>query len=142
VKLFLNECSIPGALCTSGGAPIGTIESANLTGTLGYIKKPMKQVGLDLTSGLAPMFTFTCGVTPFVVEGSVIGRISPVNKVLVPGESFKLKFAESEGKQKTMMFEGEPIDVLHTSIGGGPFEESGLKSVDSLFFTGTEEIKA
>jgi hypothetical protein len=143
MKLFLFECSIPGALCTTAGKPVGEIETSSLLGTLGYIKKPMKTVGLDLASGLAPFMVFECGATPFVVEGSVIGRISPVNVPRKGGEPFQLKFAQTAGHQKPMSFEGEPIDVLQTSIGGAPFEESGLKATDQVFLTAAvEEIKA
>jgi hypothetical protein len=142
VKLFLIECSIPGALCTSPGAAPGNIETATLTGTLGYIHKAMKVVGLDLTSPSAPFMVFNCGATPFVVEGSLIGHITPINKLLAPGEFFALKFAQKEGHQKPTNLEGEPLDVLMTSVGGKPFEPSGLAAVDDLFFTAPEEVHA
>jgi hypothetical protein len=137
------ECSIPGALCTTSGKPFGVIETAPLTGELGYIHKSTKVVGLDLfASGGGPFATFECGATPFVVIGSVIGRIAPVNKVVNAGEHFTLKFAEKEGLQKPPSFEGAPPDVLSTSIGGGPFETTGLAATDEVFVIGTVEIKA
>jgi hypothetical protein len=142
VTLFLQECKIPGALCTSAGAVPGEIVTPTLLGTLGYIHKVPKAVGLDLTSPSGPIMQFMCGATPFVVTGSVIGKIGPLNKPLPPGTPFKLVFAQKEGKQKYPNFEGEPPDVLLTSIGGGPLEESGLSGVDEIFFVGTIAIQA
>jgi hypothetical protein len=141
IKLF--ECKIPGALCTSAGAAPGEIVTPPLTGTLGYITKAPRVVGLDLTSPLAPIMQFSCGITPFVVEGSLIGRITPLNKPQPPGMHFTLAWAQKEGIQKFQHFEGEPIDVLSTSIGGGAFEPSGFAGTDEIFFVGPAvEIKA
>jgi hypothetical protein len=142
VKIKLFECKIPGALCTSGGAAPGEIVTPPLIGTLGYITKAPKVVGLDLTSPLAPIMQFMCGATPFVVEGSVIGRITPINKPLPPGMHFTLAWAQKEGVQKFQHFEGEPIDVLNTSIGGKPFEPTGFAGTDEIFFVGTIAIAA
>ncbi len=142
VKITLTECGIPGALCTSAGAKFGEIVTPPLIGTLGYISAPKKQVGLDLFSPTAPIMAFTCGALTVVVEGSVIGRITPVNKLLAPGEHFALKFTQKAGKQKPTSFEGEPIDVLEASINGKPFEESGLTAADEVFFAAPTEIKA
>ena len=96
----------------------------------------MKRVGLDLSAGLVPVTTFTCGPASFVVEGSVIGRLTPVNKMVMIPNHFKLKFMQKMGKQNPMSFEGEPVDVLQTSINAGPFEESGLSAKDEVFITG------
>jgi hypothetical protein len=136
IRLFLQECKIPGALCTSAGAVPGEIATPTLLATLGYIHKVPKAVGLDLTSPSGPIMQFMCGVTPFVVTGSVIGKIGPLNKPLPPGTPFKLVFAQKEGKQKYPNFEGQPPDVLMTSIGGGPLTESGLAGTDEIFFVG------
>jgi hypothetical protein len=142
ITLVLTECKIPGALCTSGGSALGEIRTPPLVGTLGYITKAPKVVGLDLTSPFAPIMQFMCGVTPFVVEGSLIGRITPLNKPVPGGMHFTLAWAQKEGVQKFQHFEGEPIDVLSTSIGGGAFELSGFAGVDEIFFGGINEIVA
>ena len=115
---------------------MGEIRTASLGGTLGYISAPMKRVGVDFSSPLTPITTFMCGPTPFVVEGSVIGRITPVNKLIAPPAHYILKFIQKAGKQNPMSFEGGPIDVLQTSIGGGPFVESGLAAKDEVFVVG------
>lgn len=141
LKIHLVECSIPGALCTSPGAAPGEIITSTLTGTLGYIEKKSKAVGLDLTSLSGAFTVFMCGATPFEAIGSVIGRIKPVNKVVTPGEFFKVKFSQKAGIQKPENFEAEPPDVLSTSISGKPFEQTGLAATDELLITG-EEIKA
>lgn len=142
IEIFLAECKIPGALCTSPGAEPGDIITPTLLGSLGYIQAVKKMVGLDLSSPTAPIAVFFCGPASFVVQGSVIGKITPVNKLLSAGEHFTLKFSQKEGKQKPANFEGEPTDVLQTSINGKPFEESGLATTDEVFFAAPTEIKA
>jgi hypothetical protein len=141
LKIELFGCAIPGALCTSPGGEPGEIIAEGLTGTLGYIHKTTKVVGLDLSSG-GTFTMFTCGVTPFIVEGSVIGRIAPVNKIVKSGEHFAVHFLQKEGNQKFPNFEGEPPDILSTSIGGKPFEPTGLAMTDEVFVVATLEIKA
>jgi hypothetical protein len=136
ITLLFQQCSIPGALCTTPGAEFGEIRTAGLEGTLGYIEAAKRKVGVDLVSPLGPIAMFTCGATVFVVEGSVIGRITPVNKLVSPGTPFKLKFMKKAGKQNPMSFEGGPVDVLQTSINGGPLEESALAAKDEVFIAG------
>jgi len=143
LKIDLTECKIPGALCTTPGAKLGEIVTNLLIGELGYIKKSKKQVGLDLFTPAGPITTFGCGAAlGAVVEGSVIGKIAPVNTLVLPGGHFTLKFSEKLGKQNPPSFEAGPIDVLETSINGGKFEESGLAGTDEVFFAAPQEIKA
>jgi hypothetical protein len=68
-----------------------------------------------------------------VVIGSVIGRLTPINKLVIPSATFKLVFMQSLGNQKYPKLEGGPVDILETSY-GGPFETTGLSSADSLLF--------
>ena len=77
-----------------------------------------------------------------MVTGSVIEKITPVNKLVKPPAGFNLKFTQAKGKQKPPKFELGPVDVLETSINGGPIEESGLMSTDLLTFAAPLEIKA
>jgi len=143
VTIHFTECSSGRIPCMSLGANPGEIVTSELDGTLGYIRAAKKMVGLDLSAAVPPFMTFSCGAAlSFVVDGSVIGRITPVNTPLLGGQPI-LKFMQKAGKQKTPSFEGEPIDVLDASINGGAFEEAGLATTDDLFFVpALEEIKA
>jgi hypothetical protein len=94
--------------CGNNGAK-ETVTSEPLTGTLGYINKAKKEVGLmfgaEYTSGTKPTWAsrLTCssyGVTPL---GELIVPITPVN-----AKALKLKLTENgrEGRQEVTQFEG------------------------------------
>ena len=127
----LVTLSIP---CNSVGLPPGEIVTAPLLMTLGYISGPKKEAGIDLSTATGgPLMTFLCGPLRVLVDGSVIGKITPVNKLVKPPAHFMLKFVQAAGKQKPPKFEGGPIDVLFTSF-GGPFVESGLSTTETIAF--------
>jgi hypothetical protein len=113
-----------------------------LVGTLGYINREKREVGIDFARDGGPIAEFICGNLVVVVEGSVIGKISPVNKLLKPPSHFVLQFVQKGGKQRVTKLEGGPPDVLQTSLNGGPFEQSGLSSTDLIMFVAPVEIKA
>jgi hypothetical protein len=137
VIIKFTGCELKALRCTSQGAAPGEIVTFPLTTTLGYIKKEPKEVGLDLSNPAgAVVAEFLCvnATVRIVVRGSVIGRITPVNKVVSPGGHFTVKFTQKAGTQQPISFEGMPPDFLETSVKGGPFEPSGLASVDLLSF--------
>jgi hypothetical protein len=144
VSINLTGCSIKKIACKSPNGVAGEVQTAVLTGVLGYISKPKKQVGVDLLSPAgAPLTSFFCGAAMRVgVVGSVIGRITPINKLVTPPAKFALHFVQAKGKQNPNKLEGEPVDVLESSINGGPVEESGLSSTDMLSFAAPLEVKA
>ena len=77
---------------------------------------------------------YGCGPLIFVkVTGSVIGRITPVNKLVTPSAVFKLKFQQALGAQKVPSLEASPVDILESSF-GGPHEVTGLASTDAILF--------
>jgi hypothetical protein len=103
-----------------------------LEGRLGFIKGGAKPaVGLDLLPLEGPrVVEFKCdtpagGLVPVVVLGSVIAKISPLEKMTATS---KRTYAESKGKQAPTHLEGAPPDVLTLLIGANPPEESGLKA--------------
>lgn len=120
--------------CGTPGAAPGEIVTGVLTSMLGYINIEKKEVGIDLSNPAGALITeFFCGGNlRVVVRGSVIGRVTPVNKIVKPPQHFTLKLGQAKGKQKITKFQGEPVDVLESSVNGGPFEESGLNSTDEL----------
>ena len=101
---------------------------------LGYIvHTPVKtQVGLDLGND-SILTSFVCAETKVFVKGSVIGRLTPVNKPVKAGKPFTLKFKQSKGHQKPLAFEAEPPDFPEISF-GGPFESAGLSSTEKITF--------
>jgi hypothetical protein len=143
VTIAFTGCSLKKAPCTTPGRPSGEIVTSLLSLTLGYINKAKKEVGIDLASAAGSTFaTFSCGSTlRGVVIGSVIGRITPVNKKVIPSAFFTLRFMQASGIQKITNLEGGPPDVLETSY-GGPFLQSGLASIDRIFFSGPVLISA
>ena len=123
-----------GVTCNTVGVPPGTIVTVPLLMTLGYINGPKKEVGVDLSTATGgPLMEFTCAGLRVTVAGSVIGKITPVNKVVNPPGHFSLRFTQAGGKQKPTNFEAEPTDVLFTSFGGPP-QESGLSSPEVVSF--------
>ncbi len=135
-ELVLATGKIP---CMTPGAAPEEIVTFPLVGTLGYITHtPTKtQVGLDLSDPAAGLIAkFVCRETTVEVVGSVIGKITPINKFVKPAPAghFTLKFNGKKGKQKPAKFEGEPEDTLSASFGGGPFEPADLVSTDLVSF--------
>jgi hypothetical protein len=137
-----TECSIGGLACQSAGAEEGEIVTATLDGVLGVVQKeePLTKtkvkIGLDLFPAEGTVVNeFNCSGFGVVVTGSVIHEVKANKMVLTETE----KFTQSKGKQKPESFEGQPADVLETSIFGGPNEQSGLTLKGEL--TNEEKIE-
>jgi len=139
MTITFTGCAIPGAGC-SNGAP-GEIATRPLIGQLGYItREPELEVGLDLSEPAAAIIAeFFCGPTLDKIIGSVIARITPINKLT---NAFALKFTQKKGIQMPTNFLGGPIDILENSFGGEPFQPIGLASLDTLHFLPAIKISA
>jgi hypothetical protein len=133
-------CKARGAPCMNPGAAPGTIVTHVLISQLGYLNRAKREVGVDLTNGNL-LAEFVCGSVRFLIKGSVIGRITPVDQKVKPPKGFLLTFVQSGGKQKFTKFQGGPKDVLESSFGGS-FEEAGLSSMDVITFSAETEIHA
>ncbi len=136
VTITLTGCTLKKVPCNSPGSAPGEIVTPALTMTVGYINKAMKLVGIDLTEpsgGLFLLFSCTSG-TRVAVSGSVIGKLTPVNKLVTPSETFALNFVQAGGFQKVTKLEGEPVDTLEASF-NGPFETAGFRSKDQILFS-------
>lgn len=144
VTIKFTGCMTKGFACTSPGASSGgEIVTHVLTSTLGYINRVTKEVGIDYANPAGALIAeFQCGNILGSVRGSVIGKITPINKVVKPAGHFTVKFGQKGGKQKVTKLAGRPIDILETSLNGGPFEPSGLASTDLIRFAEPVEIKA
>jgi hypothetical protein len=136
--MTFTGCTTSGFQCSSAGEPEGTVRSALLKTTYGFITKKIVKgkvsamVGVSLEGVASTTFTeFECAGLPVVIRGGVIGVIAPVNKMTT---TFKAKFTGAKGEQKPDKFEGGSVDekILDVSVGGGPFEEAGLVSAETI----------
>lgn len=121
VVATFSDCETLAKKCTSSGQKAGTIKTFDLKSGLGYIDAAEHRVGADLSpeSG-KELANFSCEGLTVVVEGSVIGEVTPVN---VFTKTATYTFETVGGLQKYKKLEGMPEDVLEATIGGGgPFE--------------------
>ena len=134
IRIVFTGCKLGKLPCNTPGAAPGTIATNMLTMRIGYISKANKEVGADLVEPNLGFTAYVCGPAIFVkVTGSVIGRITPINKSVIPAKVFKLKFAQTLGAQKFPNLEASPVDILESSFGGPP-EVTGLASTDAILF--------
>lgn len=145
VMVRLLGCAGEGFTCTSPGAKEGEMVTSELTTTLGYIDKAKHETGIALAAS-GTFDEFDCAGFTFVVEGSVIGKVTPINKTAKskPKTHFKLMFSQKKGVQKPRKLEGEAVDVLEGHIAGEPglSLEAGLKTKDEITLAEAGEIKA
>ena len=147
IKIRFTGCESKTIPCQSPNAlNPGEIETPVLGLMLGYIvhTPTVTEVGVDISSPTgAPIMQFFCGAAlNGEGVGSVIGKITPINKLVNPGGHFVLKFAQTAGHQHVQHFEAGPVDILETSFGGGPFEPTGLASTDVVSFALPMKISA
>jgi hypothetical protein len=157
VTISFQGCTNPSeAQCQSLGAPAKSlIETLPLEAELGFIKnqiiegKTIIVVGLDLkpTPPFSDMIMYECtGSSELAhVEGSVIGKATPINRMTT---TLNLKYlARKTGEQIPESFEGGPKDTLMTTYTSGlETVGSGASSLNIKEETGKEtnllEIKA
>ncbi|MHB8233176.1 MAG: hypothetical protein ACYDHT_00835 [Solirubrobacteraceae bacterium] len=144
VKTVFTECLVSETelACSSAGAAAGEIVTTALKGELGIIKTEgvpkNNKIGLDLSASSGEVIAeFSCGIISGVaVKGSFIHQIKSNAMVLEENE----KVTQRKGFQKPEKFEGEPVDVLLTSFGGGSPIQSGIGLRTRL--TNEEKIEA
>jgi hypothetical protein len=123
LTMTFTECSLKdGAECTSPGAEEGEIVTSTLAGELGVIgkfvtkkkKHVLTLVGVDAVP--APPGTvvteFNCAGEEFKITGSVIRELRTNAMVTMTNEGF----TQSAGIQYPGAFEGQPFDVLSSTI--------------------------
>jgi hypothetical protein len=146
----LNGCKgfgVPGGTAKCSNAGSEEVLTPALSATLGYIVAAKKQVGLDLAPSSGTFVTFVCvnpaGTLLAEVFGSVIGKITPVNKQVVPPSVFKLafKFNKKTHVQEPTHFEGQPDDILTARIDGGAPEAAAFASSFALSFAASTKIQ-
>ena len=140
--VIFTGCASSGFKCSTSGAASGELKTKELTGTLGYLTKSTKEVGLDLKPASGTEFIeFECagGIVKVKVTGSVICPLTPVNTSTT---TFTLTCKQKAGVQEFKKFEGGEEDVLKTSKNGGAAEGSGEETTTTLTASEAAEIKA
>ncbi len=122
--------------CQSPGAK-DEIKTFPLETTLGYINKKSGEVGEALTA--AKITEFECANVSFVVEGGVIGALSPAN---TNTNKFGLNFNESGGIQVPSKFEAHPTETLRVSVDGSKFVPMTIKAETALLMEALTEVLA
>jgi alpha-tubulin suppressor-like RCC1 family protein len=142
IALTLTGCTLAGQKCTSIGAAEGEVVTAPLSGSLGWItdtgELKTSKAGLDLApeNALEAVMAFDCGATEVEVTGSFIARIN----IDAKRESLPLVVSSRLSAQIPEHLEGQPNDVLETSLSGGPLEHSGL-TIKELKQTNEEAVE-
>jgi hypothetical protein len=134
VKWILTEChNVINQTCQSG-TTAGEIQANPLEGELGYIKSvPPQLVGLDMKpqTPLTSLFSYMCGASleTATVEGSVIARIKPINKM---SREQNIYISAPKGEQFPQSFEGGPTDTLSTTYQPANTTAPSLMSVKTF----------
>lgn len=140
-----TTCTALGQKCESAGAKEGEIVTNSLGGPLGVEKKGLtasaNKIAEDLEGpangkGEHIAAEFSCAGLLIVVRGSVLHPVTANKMVSTTLE----KFTASKGKQKPEKFEGEPKDVLESSLAGGAFEQSGQSIQANVTFEEKGEV--
>lgn len=123
VVILLSGCSAAGHKCMAAGQKPGKIETTPLSGVIGLLGGG--RGGLDLKPEAGSVFaSFECEGHELTVEGSVVGEITPLGTLT---KTLTLTFAlNGEGLQQYKALEGQPEDVLLTTVAGVGTFESGL----------------
>jgi hypothetical protein len=143
VFIKFTGCKEPslGVPCSTAGAASGEIRTNELKGRLGYIVKSTKEIGLLLepTAGSPNLFAeFKCtSIVTIKVKGAVIGRSEPVDKFSKTGE---LKYKQASGVQEPIEFENKEKGILETKISSGSYEQSGIKTEDTITFQDETQV--
>ena len=109
-----EECEALEKKCQSEGAALGVIKTFLLENELGWISKEKEEVGIDFKPGpenAKYLAEFKCEGLGVKVEGSVIGRMGPLNKM---GTETSEDFTGEGVTQNPTKFEGQLEDTLKT----------------------------
>jgi hypothetical protein len=138
VALKFTGCETGGQKCTTAGRTEGELETKKLEGKIGWELKEKKKVALDLfpIGRTGPFMEYTCTLgLPLTVQGSILVPVL-ADKMAVTSA---VKYREVSGKQIPEHFEGEPKDVLTSTLNGIAFEQ--LAESASLTETAEEAIE-
>jgi len=131
-----RTCKIFGLI---GAHSLGDAENTILTaatGTLCYLNKAKKEVGLVLTpTGLLHIEAPSAGSLA-LIKGTLIGRLTPVNTTTLRGE---LILKQTEGKQELLACEELAGEThLSTAENEGEYKASGEQTTDAIGYLVSE----
>lgn len=143
-----------GHQCTSNPQNKSEIKTLPMEGELGFIKNVVKEgkvlvvVGLDLKPQppLTDLVVYECGsvTETATLEGSVIGRIQPIDKMTTTSDL--VYSTKSNGEQLYQNFQEGPKDTLSTTFTSGIEKTTAPTTLKITSETGTNsaplEIKA
>jgi hypothetical protein len=146
ITMRLTECKLTATkeACQSTGGAAGEVVTGALEGRLGFIEDQYIEniatnvVGMDFT-GQPALLSAECGAqkTPLSVTGSVIGRLTPIDKM---STTFVLQFSQTGGAQIPESFEDDAAKhTLSLSLGSSSPEAAGLSVKAKL--TGEEKLE-
>lgn len=133
-----DECEGYGDKCESAGESAGTIKTALLTTTLGWVDALKGEVGVDLSPASGTYLAeFNCEGIQTKVKGSVIGGLTPIDE---SGETSTETFTGSGFAQFPQNLEGLSKDTLITTTSktGEAEYESLQKAIGT---TTTDEVE-
>jgi hypothetical protein len=117
----------------------GGLVTKELKGTLGYLSKTSKTVGSLLTPVAQPFATCKHGSVKGELDGSLLGRITPVDTA---STHFTITYNETAGVQALEKFEGsEVLHDLEVNLGKGT-EGFGVEAEFTLTTSKAIELKA
>jgi hypothetical protein len=125
VVITFVSCVSLGKKCTTTGQVAGTIKTAALHGTLGYISLSPLRVGIDLSAEEPEtnIADYNCEGLQRDTSGSIIGEQTGDINVKIERQFSWVFQVNGEGFQEIQKFEGGPEDVLEELVNGsGPFE--------------------
>jgi hypothetical protein len=148
--------------CGTSSAASGEIKTNALEGQLGYINESAKTVGLVLKpKSPATLFAlFECesaakAKLSIKVRGEVIGKITPVNTLVGPGEAtthFKLSYEQNamhkwkqepnELKVLGTQLTGLLLEASISKVNSGAFTFAAISTTDEVFPLQSTEISA
>ena len=138
VVFDIHRCEIAGVAARSLGDPEGVILMA-AKGELCYLNKVTREVGLKLTlTGKVHIEGPPVGLT--ILEGTMIGRLTPVNQVRKAGDELILQ--QTGGNQAITKCEGGPTEHLSGSEDEGTVKAAAFATDDKISFENNTEILA
>jgi hypothetical protein len=114
------ELESTGLKCTTSGQAAGTVKTDVLKETMGWIKKPT-EVGVEFKANVGTeLAKFNCGgVAEFVVTGSVLGQVSPLNESSLTSQlNLRPNAGKTENEPNKWEADAE-THVLKSSVNGG-----------------------
>jgi alpha-tubulin suppressor-like RCC1 family protein len=113
--------------CSTAGAAEGEVITNPLAGVLGIEKSSAEgaiknKIAWSLSAVKGLFSEFSCKSIAVEVRGSLLGPVAANAMSLASSRNYQA----AKGKQKPEGFEGEPKEVLETSLKGSAFEQAGL----------------